>query len=535
MENKKCQIKEFEMISQEVKQTPIFAEFTPEEQESFFGFSAKKVVPHIDTLYFSVFIHNDRNDCDENMQALLSRLKGLRDDKAQNYSAQIDFFGLSVENVRFSNYEFCLSCPEYYDIFLSSYLPNAQTPRAVVQLRTRSLVLNGVCQSICGSFHKLEEIFGAYDLEVERVQENRIDYAYHTNLIQNPYRYFSDDLLLEKLKSKMRLYHKVGNIGKSVDIDYLSFGQRKSNDVFVRIYNKSREVVEKNYKSFFLEKWLTDKLISRYDYYVYQKAYTMRSYVTGMLVGRIDWYLENGHDESIKEKLGKVKESCYANSDNTDRLKKVADEYLPPVTLIMNVEFQTKRKFYSSLDEWIRHYGMSYQNRFGMEEFLDPTCFPLLRLFLLYELRSEICQYLTENTLSFVEHKGTEEECLSAWWQRIHDVTIDEYGVECLKLWRSHERLTDIQKSKNRVCGTVATLAILNRKDFEKKTDFQEDISDALCVLNDNDFYGFRDNPDTGEPIDLKPKDYDVIQKRKVRQWRSILKNYKNMQGEKRK
>ena len=137
------------MITKFVKQSPVFPEFTPEEQDYFFDLSRDKVVSHIDTLYYTVSIHNDSNDVSEYMQAMLDRLKVLRQQKASSYSATVDFYGLSVENIRFVHYEYCLRLNENFDIFISSMLPNPHTPRIVVQLRTRSWVLYGATQAGC--------------------------------------------------------------------------------------------------------------------------------------------------------------------------------------------------------------------------------------------------------------------------------------------------------------------------------------------------------------------------------------------------
>lgn len=511
------------MITKEVRQSPLFAEFSPEEQDRYFNLSKEKVTNHVDTLYYTVKVYGDSNEPSENMQALLEELGAFRTKKAFNPSLEVILFGLSVEVTRFVHYEFCLRKAEEFDIFISSILPNDVTPRIVVQLRSHALVLDGVCQTVCKSFRFVEAMLANFGLEVETVTENRIDYAYHTNLIQNPYKYFTDEMLLSKLKTKLRTYHKVGEIGKKIEIDYLSFGHRNSNDIFVRIYNKSREVIEKNYKSFFLDKWLADKLISQYDYECYLKAFELKSYVTGLLIGRIDWYLEHGTNEEIKKKLLDVKTSAYVNSDNTDRLRAVVDELLPPVTLILNIEFQTKRKFYVSMEDFIQSHGVSYCEKLGRAEWLDEKQFPLLRLFIVYALRSEICQYLTTTSLSFVENKGKKEERLSRWWQRISDSYIEEYDKHVLDVWRTHEQHSNLKKTQKRLMGAVASVSILKNNGFEKST-FMEDVSDVLCSLNDNDFYGFAANPLTGEVPQIEPSSYQTIKKRKERQHRPILK-----------
>ena len=71
--------------------------------------------------------------------------------------------------------------------------------------------------------------------------------------------------------------------------------------------------------------------------------------------------------------------------------------------------------------------------------------------------------------------------------------------------------------------GAVASVSILKNNGFEQST-FMEDVSDVLCSLNDNDFYGFAANPLTGEIPQIEPGAYQTIKKRKERQHRPILK-----------
>ena len=195
------------MISREIRASPIFGEFSPEEQDRYFNLSKEKVCAHVDTLYYTVSIFGDDNECPPGVEALLNQLHGFKLQKALFPSKTFDFFGLNLETTRFVHYEYCLRLEEQFDVFISSILPNAYTPRIVVQLRSRFLVQVGAAQAICRSFRYLEEILQAFGLEPNEVKENRIDYAFHTNLLQNPYKFFNDELLLKKLKSiiKMKL------------------------------------------------------------------------------------------------------------------------------------------------------------------------------------------------------------------------------------------------------------------------------------------------------------------------------------------
>ena len=286
---------------------------------------------------------------------------------------------------------------------------------------------------------------------------------------------------------------------------------RKSNNVFFRAYNKTREVIEKNYKSFFFERWRQNGLISEYDLYVYRKAFDLASYRMGILVGRIKWYLEFGRKEETQERLSELLKACYVNSDNAGQIEKELNGLLPPVTQITNVEFQTKRKFYHSFDPFLRE-------SFAKEESADE----LARLWQILRLSKSFTAYLTACSVCFVKDRKDPESEICDWWQRIRSCPVEE-SREDVEMMRSFDRHADILRSARRFSSAVAQLSVLRNGIEEDKT-FEEDISDALAYLNDNDFYGFLPNPETGEVKDLRAPDYEEIRMRKKRQYRGILK-----------
>ena len=69
-----------------------------------------------------------------------------------------------------------------------------------------------------------------------------------------------------------KIYGTVDDIEKSYEWDYLCFGQR-GDKCFLRVYLKTKEVVEMGLKGWFLKLWQLQGLISRYDLYVLEKAY----------------------------------------------------------------------------------------------------------------------------------------------------------------------------------------------------------------------------------------------------------------------
>ena len=157
------------------------------------------------------------------------------------------------------------------------------------------------------------------------------------------------------------------------------------------------------------------------------------------------------------------------------------------------------------------------------ERFYDIRLLPLFRLHSILNIRSEICNYLTSSSLCFVDNKGTKDEKFTRWWSRINQCYIEEYEKRIIDLWRDYERHVDIEKTKRRICGTVASMSILKNNGYKNST-FTEDVSDVLCTLNDNDFYGFAPDPSTGRIPEIEPPCYRDLKVRKERQYRQITK-----------
>ena len=511
-----------------VKRSRIFSEFTPEEQQRYFSLTEKKVLPHVDNIYYSVFIRDDSGDPDrapEGLRQFLIDLHEAKVEKLQSYSEEVTRYGLSVCATGFSIYGFHLSCNENFDIFVSSYLPNDETSRVHVQIRSRMLLLEGAEAALEASFAKVEEILHSYRLLVDRVQENRMDFANHTNLIQNPDRMLHDSYIQDHLCTAFRTVHKVGKFGRLLDWEYIGLGNRKSNNVFFRMYNKSQEVIREHYKSFFFDYWRDHGLISEYDHYCYMKAFELQSYKTGLLVGRIFWCLEHGKDPQLKAQLRELYQSCNIRSDNNDQIERELDGVLPPVTLIMNCEFECKRKFFVTISAYLDAFRFipKKAKTIGPYEVGEPEWEPLLRLYKLLACRPNIHAYLTNDLVSFRD-KEDDDMPMVDWWERIHRVRVspDSDWRGWGDVYRKYERKTDELRSRNRAINAIAQLCMVHRDSLEEVT-ATEAFQDLITLTNDNDWYGFMPNQETGEVPDLSVPRFRDIWQRKARQYKGII------------
>ncbi|MBO4284070.1 MAG: hypothetical protein J5958_05550 [Clostridia bacterium] len=530
------------MIPKYVSRSDVYREFTPEQAEDFFSLTEKKVLTHLDNLYYTVFIRGDHGekhesedevpeirfiqdenkfspDDEKGIRRLLDKLEECKESKSKSYDSQVQAFDLQYFRSNHAIYEHRLSFEEYYDIFVASYLPNDDTPRIEVQIRTASLVLLGVDAALRQSFNKVVEMLRIFGLSAIMTRENRLDYAFHTNLIQKPIEFFSDGDLLKHTVSTMRNGQKVFDLGKEIDLSYFALGNRRSNNVFFRAYNKSREVVEMGYKSFFFDRWKQNGLISQYDYEVYCDAYERKSYTVGILVGRIKWYLKHGKDLALKKDLERLLKTCYDKNSNTDEIRQRIKGVLPDVTVICNIEFETKRKFYHS-----------WQGQ-ATVEVPDGIPVALIPIYRILEAQPIFLDYLTNNCVRFVKDREKKGSGFMDWWARIRSAKPGDYSNPEFK--RIYRRQPDLERAKRRFAGDVAYLSMLLNENVEDRP-FVEDLSDSLANLNDNNFFGSFVDPVTGEVALRDPRNYESIRQRRAHQNKRLIKQMHEMLEEQR-
>ena len=483
-------------IRNDIKNTDFYKELSV-EKHSILSYKDKKFLPNIDTLYYSIFLKDDKNEA-EMVVELLDKLKSmklkLREDKEKQVIYKDKLF---LTTRRFAIYEYCIAIPDLFDIYIADYLPNVDTPRIVVQIRSLGLWLMGNDNMIDSSFDSVRSIFEEYLISIDKVKENRIDYCYHTNYIQEAYTFFSDKKLVNKLDTTLDIYQKIGHVNKNHDVktneqqksvftlDYFALGQRKSNSLFIRHYNKTREVIEEGYKSFFFAIWHKNGLISDYDLYCCSYAFEKSSF-SALDTARLKYYLEFGKDNIIKNEINVLLKNT--NTQYKD-IKILADKFMPKVTLITNIEFQTKRKFYYNASAMLRNLPVKVIH--NKSELVD--------LYQIIDNKKLILDYLTSTCISYGKKEVDGEIRYDGWWERLRGVKLDSINSD-FKFARTFMYNLDKAKIARKIVNNVSTYAVYNDNN---DSNFVADISDLLGVMNDNDRGNLeiRDN-ETGEILD---------------------------------
>lgn len=476
--------------NRELSQVEIFQEFDQPAKDFWFDFSQKKFLHNIDTFYYSVKLHNDFTVKSEDPAVLQFRKKfdTLRD--KLGYNDSLTFYVEGAGNLNLLNfsygkyYNICLECPDYFHIFMASKVPpgasngESVTSEIIVQIRSYMLWLYGVYEAFRRSFVYVQGLCDMFGLQIALVQENRIDYCYHSNYLANPEKFFAIDNFYKMRVDRYRgaNFHTAKRGSEDYEIDYVSLGNR-GGKCFVRIYLKSKEVVEQGYKAFFFKLWLFNGLISRYDLYCYEKAYIMRSwqYIT---IARMEFYQEYGSSELIKDRC-KQFIAEYDNSGKvTDQMLRFVDMITPKIHLIVNVEYQTMRKG-----------TKSYQLLPVRDNSAAGVC---RRVYDYLDNRPLISRYLTHDIFRLVEPSGDSNKSrrdYCGFWKALRSTKmVDARQLpDDLELVRTYNRNLNKEMMRRSLVNKAVVYGF-----YEKglnNDNIMKDCMDALFRLNDNDIY----------------------------------------------
>ncbi len=489
------------MIPINADATKIYSEFTSEQNVNWFDLKRTKFLHNIDTFYYSVFLKGNFTKDSQNEKVFRMRnyfeqeflkmdnfevpeltLKNLDIDGRKGYSPKGLPTYFILKPFTFAKfYNVNIQRPECYDFFIARQVPNIDTAQVIVQIRSYYLWLHGVHKAYDKSLEDLKLILDYFGLEIKHVQENRVDYCWHTNYVQSPDRFFLIDNFAKMRVSRLHeaTYHVRFRGNEEHEIDYVRLGNLRSNKVLTRFYLKSKEVVEQGYKGFFFKIWLVHGLINRYDLYVYEECYKRQSWEY-LHKARLKFYLEYGSDKGLKHKcaaiLDEVLELDY------DDLVAFADLLTPRVTLIINTEYQTMRKFSKSIQ---------------LIPFKDNTSKGVSKYIYDYlDNRQLILDYLTHNVLRLTDirqldrNKSRRDYC--PFWKALRRTKlIDTLKVkQNIKLTREYANRLNKEKVKERALTSVVTYQLYD-KGVNDET-IANDAIDFILSLNDNDMYKMR-------------------------------------------
>lgn len=480
-----------------IKDTYVYNEFDEVENTYWFDFKQKKFLHNIDTFYYAVKFKQDFTADSKDMKVKDFRRKfealSREWDNQNAFNSSVSFFvpGMpdALNYTPFSYaffYNVKLECPELFDIFFAPKVPHSadngesNTCECVVQIRSYMLWMYGVKLAYERSYEYVKAIADYFGLDIEFTQENRVDFCWHSNYLKCPEKFFSPEnfykMRVDRFKDAILHTSKKGS--EDFEIDYLAMGKR-SQKIFIRIYLKSKEVVEKGYKPWFFKVWLFNGLINRYDMYCYEYAFLKHSWKS-LDLGRLQFYAEYGRQKHYVEKCRRI--LSQEETISPDSLRALADRLTPAVNLVMNVEYQVMRKHTKSY-ELIPFFDNSDKlTGKRIYDFLDN--------------RKLICDYLTSKVFRLVEpHEPGKNDSnksrrdLCAFWKALRSCKLTDTFIpeEDRSLVRTYTRKLNSEVVKSRAVKAAITYGIYVRG--INVDDPLTDCIEALCMLNDNDLH----------------------------------------------
>lgn len=481
------------------------------DREYWYSKKNQKFLPNVDTFYYSVKLQEDfRKDSTdwrvEKVRQFCSDYQSGKDgccfymdSKKMKFIrggmdplSEDDKFLLYRSGCFARYYSMRLQCPDKFDIFIAPVVPAAKgegesiSPEIVVQIRSRWLWETcSVKQCVDESMSYVYAFCNMFSLHVLDIKENRIDYCFHTNAIQNPNKYFSDEKIDNTFVTRLGnsksddgfTVRKTVHFKKNADpsVDYIAVGNR-SDKCFLRIYNKTKEVVQEGYKGFFFYIWHFAGLISMYDRWCLEKAYKNRSW-NYLDVARLLWAFEYlDLTNSQKKQIQELTEPDN-NKYNYPAIRELANKLTEKITIIMNVEYQVMRAFTRSCE---------------LIPFRENTG-DLSRIYDLVDNRSLIVDYLTDKTFRIVdpdsEDSNKSRRPMCYFWKRLRqskgiDQKMDRHQ---LHLMRNYAANLDLDIRKKKAIHSISSVAFALTHDLN--TGLCDDMSELLAILNDNDLH----------------------------------------------
>ena len=484
-------------INKMVRETnaEIFKEMSKEDKINWFDLKEKKFLHTIDTFYYSIKLNNDFTSSSEDPACLNLREYFKKAKSALIYGDDVVTFycpglesNLLVKSGCFDKfYNIHLQSPKLFDIFIAEIVPpgpdgDSCTSEIVVQIRSELLWQYGVTKSFEYTYDYAKKICDYFKLSINHVKENRTDFCWHSNYLQNPEKYFLPDrmanmyvsLLGRKKKDRgtrmqyMYMFHPDG----TYENDYIAIGNR-GDKCFLRVYNKTKEVVQEAYKGWFLKEWLLNGLISRYDFYVLERCYKENGNWAYMAKARLEWYLEYGKKEFYKKDIRAILDGVVTPAP--DSIQKLADKLTPKVTIITNVEFQVMRKFTKTIELKPLKDNSEKGVCKKVYDFLD--------------MRYLLTEYLTHDEFRLINRtEENKSRCdYNAFWKALRAAKLIDVKKtpEEIKLSRDYTRNLDATVVRKRALSASISYSLYVNGLNELSP--LEDAADLFCILNDND------------------------------------------------
>lgn len=440
-----------------------------DKKKELFDLKRQKYIHNVDTLYYSVHLKFDESSYDYLCYLLKKDNDNINDTDTVVSSLDEQ---LIMNGYSFGIYRYDLELVDEFLYLIAEKVPNENTPHIIVQIRSYALWLYGQNNALDRSLYILKQILNHFDISITDVKVNRIDYCWHTNYFQDVESFIRMNNINKMCVTRFKEWDTRGRfVGEDeIETDYLRLGRLNSNNCLFRCYLKSKEVVEMGYKPWFFKVWLLNGLINRFDFYCYEEAFKKHNW-DYIHKARMQFYIDHGNDRQLIKEFSEILEK---DTMTCQEIRKKLAGIVPDVTLVLNFEFQVMRKFLSSIDL------KPFASNQGTYE-----------IYLTLDLRKPITDYLTSNTLRFVQKTGDVRKRrreYAPFWERLRqcEFMIEGYPEDSWPIVRQYTKNMNADIVKLQSAKLACTLSAYNDR---LNTCIHDDVIFLVSQLNDNDLH----------------------------------------------
>ena len=479
----------------------IYKELSEEKRKYWFDYKKTKNLRNVDNLYYTVKLKENflLDTKDPKVLSLRSYFEKKKSELLSGSYESVPFFLPDFGNLNLIKrtfqgiYKYWLECPDFFSIIIAPVVPHSAdgdsvTPEIYVQIRSYLIWMYGLHEAFQKSYAYVQAIIKFFGLSIDFVTENRIDFCWHTNYFLNPEKYFNPESIFKRQVSRFKgfFFHAVPIGSENYTVDYVAAG-KKGNGLFFRIYNKTKEVIELGYKSWFFDVWLLSGLINHYDYYCYELAYKFESSKFSKFdylnIARLHWYLENGSDDLSKETCSFYIHQYEKYHLVGDDILKFVDKITPKLNMIVNVEYALGRRLTKTFD------FVPFHHITNKRDYKEAS-----RVYDVMDNGYILGNFLLEHIFKLVEGSDSHKyrRPLSPFWASLVRTKSFDFKKtpSGAKLKRIHLRELNEEKIRKKVISSMVSLSLYHKGINDD--DFSQDFIDTMgLTFNDNDLaYG---------------------------------------------
>lgn len=475
----------------------------------------------VDTLYYSIELNENYNDDKfDFVRHFLKEHLMSAIDTSQDYFIEVNNRKFLMCKTGIQRYPYRFVYENKFEICMAN--KTGSNPPIFVRMYSNYLWIEGYKNAFYESLEIIKVFISSIFNDMAAISSNkinRIDICTHNTLIKDLKKYIPESSISSKTICRFKKATKYYVLEKeATDNTYLRYGNEHS--LMLRIYDKTQEVINMQYKHFFFKLWYLKELISEEEFKIYDLAYgKSKNFNRALAHARFEivheyckqysnsnnWEIKNialKYVEQIDSLNSRIKENPLF--DPVDKYNKIIDSYnrenfnkkvIMP-RRVFNIEYQLCRKalktmFCEELEECIDFETGEIINDLKRTRISSVED--------VFSVLNELHIYLTTRTFRVIQEDSAprKKDCLTnRKWKIIQrsqvlDSLCDAKERNIVRKYESH--LDKLRTIKN-MAGNIAHDAYINDIGYRDKynlAEIMQTVYKDISYCSENDIINF--------------------------------------------